>query len=374
MSVSPAEDRLSTLLGYLEADPNNAALLTDAAEAALDARDPATAAGLLERAASLTPLTPQQANLAGLAALQTSAYGRASEIFTGLLEAGVDDPGLRFNLAWARASLCEFETALADLDEDTARVLPQAAMLRVQLLHQFGNVDAAIDCARTYFVLHPDHEGLMAAISVVAIDAEDEGLAAEAAARAGDHPDALATRGTLALGDQRATEAEAIFERALERNAATPRAWIGLGLAKLLTGKQTEAPGDIDRGAEMFGDHLGSWVAAGWAHFLAGNWNTARARFETALALDPTFAESQGSLAVVDLLEGKIEDAQRRSDVALRLDRHSYSAALAKSLIAAGSGRPEEARRIFDLALLTPIDDSGRTIAQALAGMGLRSH
>ena len=373
MSASAAEDRLSMLLGYLETDPVNQELLTDAAEAAVDARDPETASGLIARAAQIGQLTPRQANLAGLAALQTKDFERASELFANLLADGVDDPGLRFNLAWARANRREFEGALSDLDDATARQLPQAAMLRVQLLHQLGDVDAAMGCARDYGELHPDHEGLMAAISVVAIDAEDEALAADAAARAGNHPDALATRGTLALGEQRAVEAEAIFASAIERNPETPRAWIGLGLAKLLTGKPEQAPADLDRGAEMFGDHLGSWIAAGWAHFLAGDRSTARARFETALALDPTFAESQGSLAVVDLLEGKVEEAERRSEIALRLDRHSYSAALARALLAAGSGRPEDARRIFDFALSTPIDDSGRTIAQALATMGLRS-
>ena len=373
MPVSVAEDRLSTLLGFLEADPTNQELLADAAEAAVDARDFETAAGLIERAAHLAPLTPRQTNLGGLAALQAKDFDRAADLFAELFASGVDDPGLRFNMAWARANRREFEAALADLDDTTARELPQAAMLRVQLFHQLGDVEAAIECAREYRDLHPDHEALMAAISVVAIDAEDEALAADAAARGGNHPDALATRGTLALGAQRATEAEAIFASALDRNSETPRAWIGLGLAKLLTGKPGEAPADIDRGAEMFGDHLGSWVAAGWAHFLAGDRAAARARFETALALDPTFAESQGSLAVVDLLEGKVDEAERRSEVALRLDRHSYSAALARALLAAGAGRPEEARRIFDVALSTPIDESGRTIAQALATMGLRS-
>lgn len=373
MTVSAAEDRLAMLLGFLESDPANHALLVDAAEAAIDARDAETATGLLDRAAAVAPATGREINLAGLAALLRKNFAAAAELFAELLATGADNPALRFNLAWARANEHAYEEALADLDDGAAQALPQAAMLRIQLLHQLGQVDAAIAVARDYLALHPDHQGLLAAVSVVAIDVEDEALAAATAGKAGDHPDALATRGTLALGEQRAEEAEAIFARALERNPGTARAWIGLGLAKLLTGKGAEAPADIDRGAEMFGNHLGSWVAAGWAHLLAGDAATARARFEAAVALDATFAESQGSLAVVDLLAGNTDEARRRSEIALRLDRRSYSAALVSSMLAASAGRPEDARRIVEIALKTPIDDSGRTVAQALATMGLKS-
>jgi hypothetical protein len=99
---------------------------------------------------------------------------------------------------------------------------------------------------------------------------------------------------------------------------------------------------------------------------------TARARFETALAIDPTFAECQGSLAVIDILDGKVAEGRERATVALRLDRGSFSGALAQVLLAAGDGNADRARQIFDTALTTPIDGSGRTIAQSLAKMAMR--
>jgi tetratricopeptide (TPR) repeat protein len=162
-----------------------------------------------------------------------------------------------------------------------------------------------------------------------------------------------------------------MFERALEQNPGVPRAWIGLGLARMMTGDNAAAPADLDRGAEMFGTHLGSWIAAGWGYFVNGDIPTARARFETALALDDSFAETHGSLAVLDVLAGDVEEAKHKSEIALRLDRQCYSAALARSLLAASSGDQETARRIFERAASTPIDASGRTIGQALARMGL---
>jgi len=366
-----ASSRLERLLPLLDSDPSNLILLADAAETALAEQRPEVAAELLDRYAGIEPLPPRECNMAGLAALQLKRFERAAELFGRLVEAGEEDPAVRFNLAWARAMNKDFDRALELLDDELARALPQAAMLQVQILHDRGEFEEAAGRAREYVDIHPAYAPLMAAVSVLALDVDDAELAAACAAKGGEHPDALATLGTLALGDERATEALDLFDRALERNQNVPRAWVGRGLAKLLTGSNPDAAADIDRGAEMFGDHLGSWIAAGWAHFVNRDMAAARARFETALRLDDTFAETHGSLAVLDLLEGNAEGAREKSEIALRLDRQCYSAALARSLLAAGAGDQATARRIYEVAVNTPIDGSGRTIGQALARLGM---
>ena len=372
--------RLQRLLPLLDADPANLALLSDAAETAMAEQKPEVAADLLERYAEIEPLPPHETNLAGLAALQSKRYDRAVEYFGRLVDSGESEPAVRFNLAWALAMNKEFDRALELADDDLARTLPQAAMLQVQLLHDRGEFEDAARRAREYVELHPSYAPLMATVSVLALDVDDEALAAACAAKGGDHPDALSTLGTLALGHERATEALELFDRALERSQQVPRAWVGRGLARLLTGATSEAAAvdlrlraaaDIDRGAEMFGDHLGSWIAAGWAHYVNKDMAAARARFETALELDPNFAETHGSLAVLDLMAGDLEGAREKSEIALRLDRQCYSAALARSLLAAGQGDQETARRIYEKAIDTPVDASGRTIAQALAKLGM---
>jgi len=370
--TSSQADRLASLLGFLDSDPGNLPLLADAAEAALDAGQPDTARALLDRYAAHAPLPPRERNLAGLAAMQAGRFDAAADAFRALIAEGAEAPGLRFNLAWSLAMGKDFAGALEVLDDASASALPQAAMLRVQLLHQAGDIAQAEAAARDYMALYPDDRGLMAAISVLAIDIEDEELAAKAAAIGGDHPDALTTQGTLALGHDNAVAARALFDQALARNPAAPRALIGRGLARMLSGETAAAPADLDRGAEIFATHLGSWIGAGWSHFVNGDRATARARFETALAIDDTFAETHGSLAVLDMLDGDSASAERRSAVALKLDRQCYSAALARTLLAAARNDPATAQRIFDRALHTPIDGSGRTIAAALAKMGMR--
>lgn len=370
-TVVRTDSPLGALLALLESDPGNPSLLSDCAEAALDERRPDLALELLDRRAAMGTPNAREVNMAGLAALQTRRFDAAVEAFRSMAAAGESDPGLHFNLAWALANLKDFSGALDVLDDADAEALPQAAALRVQLLHEVGAFGGAGEAARRYIAVHPDHEALMAAVSVLALDIEDETLAAECAAKAGNHPDALTTRGTLALGNEHATDALALFERSLASNDQSPRAWVGLGLARLMTGSPETAPAALDRGAALFGDHLGSWIAAGWSYVLNGDRATARARFETAMAIDPTFAETHGSLAVLDALDGNVAEAEKQSDVALRLDRRCYSAALAKSLLAASIGDTETAKRIFDLAANTPVDSHGRTIGHALARMGL---
>jgi tetratricopeptide (TPR) repeat protein len=265
-----------------------------------------------------------------------------------------------------------FDRALALLDEKAVRLLPQAAMLSVQILHEQGDFESAEVRAREVIELHPDHEGVLAAVSVLALDVDDIELARHCAAKAGGHPDALTTLGTLALGNEQAADALALFERALQRNPNSPRALVGLGLARLLTDDPTQAAQDIDRGAELFRDHLGSWIAAGWAHFVKGDLQASRKRFDAALEIDPTFAETHGSLAVLDILDGNPEAGRSRSERALRLDRNCYSAALARMLLASGKGDRVAARNIFDRAINIPVDAQGRTIAQVLARVAMK--
>src|SRR5205814_1001186 len=157
----------------------------------------------------------------------------------------------------------------------------------------------------------PDDEGLAAAVSVLALDIEDLDLARTCALKATNHPDAMTTLGTLALGESKLREAEQLFERALSTNGHLPRAWIGLGLARLVE-KDGRAAADIDRGAELFGDHIGSWIAAGWAYLIAGDLIAAQQRFERALSIDENFGETHGSLAVIDALEGRDVEASKR--------------------------------------------------------------
>jgi tetratricopeptide (TPR) repeat protein len=362
-------ERLERLLGFLEQDPANAALLRDAARTALDANQLERAKDLFGRLRDLGELTDADSNSWAIAAMRSGEPEKAAETFASLLEQQPDNPALKFNLAWSRALAGNPAAARAVLDDETVETLPQAAQLEVQLMHEAGEFDAAAERARGHLERFPDYGPLLAAVSVLALDVEDEALARACAEKAGGHPDALTTLGTLTLGDSRPLEARAMFERSLAISQGSPRAWVGLGLTDMLQGKNREAGEHIDRGAEMFGTHLGSWIAAGWAYLLAGDRETARQRFERAVEIDGNFAEAQGSLAVIELLGGETAAAERRVEVALRLDRNCFSAAFANVLMNAAKGDEATAQRIMDMVLRQPIGADGRTIADAIARM-----
>jgi Tfp pilus assembly protein PilF len=370
MQQTAQTDRLEKLLGFLEADPENTRLLLEAAEAALDVDNLATARTLLDRLGEGEAGNAAAMNLRAVVAMRSGDAATAAGLFGSLREDEPEDVNLAFNTAWAHALNKNTGAARDLLTPLVCETLPQAAMLDLQLTHDAGNLEEAEAKARAYLSRHGDYTPLLAAISVLALDIEDEKLARDCAAKAGAHPDALSTMGMLTLGDHDAEAAEALFEKALAINPGVPRAWIGLGLSKMAQGDHSAAAPLIEKGAGMFGTHLGSWIAAGWAHLLSGDEEAAREQFEKTLEVDPNFAESHGSIAVLDAISGDLKSAKRNSEIALRLDRQCFSAALAGALIAAAGQDGETARRILELAVNRPIGGDGPTIAEALAKMG----
>ncbi len=372
MATQGKGSRRERLNDFLAGDPDNLSLLADAASAAFDERAFDQAADLLDRHARLAPLTPALLNLKGLIALAQQRFAEAAEIFGAVRAAGVDDPALRFNLAWSKAMTGSYGDALALLDDAALAVSARAPALKIQMMHHLEMYDEALAQGAAMAERFPDNHALMGALATLALDAEKPELAQHYAARAGDNDEGQAALGVLALGAYDQPRALALFDAALARQPRNARAWVGRGLGLLAGGDAAGGAQAIDRGAELFGDHLGSWFASGWAHFVEGDNAGARASFERALALDDTFAESHGGLAVMDILDGRLDAARRGADIALRLDRKCFGGALAKSLLLERSGHAELAQKIRQIALTTPIGPGGQTILQAMAGFGIR--
>jgi len=365
--ASTPQDEFRSLMGFLESDPANAALLEDAANAAVQAGELETAKMLFERLHDVAPLNGERANAAGLAAMRSGYQAIAQTWFGLVLEDAPDDSGVRFNLAWSHALDGDFAAAADFLDAKVIAELPQAAMLDLQIAHHLGDFEAAGRKMDRYLEQFPDYAPLNAAASVLAMDIDRPDLAREAAIKAGDHPDALTTLAALSLGENNLSEAEEMLAKARAIRADQPRAEIGQGMLMLAKGDPEGATALLDRGAELFGDHLGSWVAAGWAHLMAGDRQPARKRFETACQIDGTFGEAQGSLAVIEFLDGNVDEARKMAKVATRLDPASFSAALTNVLIAQSDGKPELAERILSKAFKQPILPDGTNLLQALA-------
>jgi Tfp pilus assembly protein PilF len=371
-SKPPQTLRLERLLAFVSQDPHNLALLADAAGAAYDAQDFALAADLLEKYAAQKPLTATLDNLRGLVALAEGHFDEAISIFQQL-RLNEDSPALRFNIAWAKAKLSDYEAALALLDEETVAAAPRAPSLKIHVLHHLSRYDEALAAGAQLARRFPADEALMGALATLALDAEKAELARHYGERAGHNAEGRAAMGFLVLGEQDATTAKTLFDDAIRGQPTNPRAWVGMGLSLLANGETPAAAEAIDRGAELFNDHIGSWIASGWAHFVNGDRAKARSSFERAMAIDPNFSECHGGLAVLDVLDGDLAAAKKESQIALRLDPGSLGGALSASLLLEQSGQKQAARKIRDLAMQAPIGPGGKTLAQALSEFVRRS-
>lgn len=361
-----AQDQFQRLLTYLDSDPDNPALLADAVRAGLDAGETDRADALASHLRLVTPGGFEGEYLTGLVAMHRADFPAAAARFRTIL-ATRDDTATRFNLAWSLAMMGDKSETLSLLDSATVETIPSAAMLRVQILHEAQDLDAALAEGKAALTRFPDDRGLLAAMATLALDVEDIELARDCATRSGDHPEALAAIGVLDLQAGDLAAARAAFDHSLAGRDFNPRAWIGRGLAEMAEQNPAKAAADLDRGAQQFDDHIGSWIAAGWAWYLAGDLDAAEQRFERALAIDPNFAESHGSLAVIDIAKGDRHAARRKTATALRLDRQCFSAALAGALLT--SDDPARAAAIVEQAMTTPIDGGQFTIASYLAGL-----
>lgn len=360
--------RFERLQGYLAADPANLRLLAETAEAAFSAARPDEAARLVDQHAAIAPPPPSLINLLGLCALGEGRYDDAARIFSSLLADAPEDPGLRFNLAWARNRSGDHAGALEALGAEVAT--SQAAALKVRSLHHLQQLDEALALGDAWEG-RTDDPDLWSALASVALDNDDLERGARWAARGEATAEGQAALGMLALVKDEIAEARPYFERALAQRPDSARGLLGLGSVLLAENQPAQAAERFDKAGEIFGDHLGSWVAAGWAWFVAGDPARARERFERTLSIDDTFSEAHGGLALIDFQEGRTDKARRRAEIALRLDRQSLGGVLVQSLLLESAGNTDAARKIIERAMTTPLSPNGQTIAQVLASRAM---
>ncbi|HEY0959826.1 MAG TPA: tetratricopeptide repeat protein [Novosphingobium sp.] len=372
VSDSVSGDRLNRLLKFLAMDEANLALLADAADAAFTARQTGLAAELLDRYAALTSLPPELRNLAALIALAEERFDDAAGHLGHLRADGIDNPQVRFNLAWSLSMIGRHAEAADLLNDEAIAASPRGPTLKVQALHHLGDLDAALSEGRRLVERYDNDQALLGALAILAMDADDFAFARLCAERAADSPQGLAALGMLALDEGDANAAIPLFDRALARQKSNPRAQIGKGLALLTNGKPAAAAEFLEAGAAHFRNHLGSWIAAGWAYLVADDLERARAMFERTREIDETFSEGHGGLAVLAFMTGDLAEAEKRSEIALRLDRECLGGALAKIMLLEAQGETAKAARIRDIALKTPLGANGKTLLQGLTIMNAK--
>jgi tetratricopeptide (TPR) repeat protein len=267
-----------------------------------------------------------------------------------LLADGIDNPGVRINLAICRHILGDhLGTTEALMPLYTAGIHDfNIIRLLVSSLHHLGRMNEAMDIVKNNS--QAGNDGPTAGVfALLCLDAEDRQGAAHWAALAltanPDSVDGLITQATLSAAELDSKSAAPQFRRVLELAPTNGRAWVGLGMLAMLEQNFDESRDCLEKGLQELSEHLGTWLVLGWNHLLTGNLAEAKRILLHALELDRTFSETHGALAAIEALQGNRADAQRLISTALRLNSACLSAQYAQAVLDSGAGNSAAARQ-----------------------------
>lgn len=343
-------ERLTRLLGYLQDDPHNLALLRDAADQALQDDCLAQAGELVEAALALAPDDATSRYRKAVIAARRRDGPASLALTQQLLDEGQRHDAVLFQHAHAlilSGRHAEAEPVLEDL-LPRANALPGFDHFYVRALHGAGRLDDAIRVASGL----GDDLAARGMLSLLYADGDrlEEGraLAATVLATAPDNIDALLAAGTVALAMEEPDAALPCFERAAATHADNGRARMGIGLARLNKQDFDGARSAFEKTVRLIPSHLGSWNTLAWIQLLQKDHAGANATLQAAMRMDRNFGETHGTLAVLCAFEEKWTEAKHHADVALRLQPASFAGRYAQILLLEHQGKPERARQSLE--------------------------
>ena len=346
-SPSSYSNRLARLLGYLEQDPANIALLHDASDQALQEGSWEQARALVASTLALVPQDPVSRYRKAVLLTQDGDAAGSLALTQALLDEGHEVDAVLFQHARALILAGQHRDAEPILEGLLPRAdgLPEFDYHYIRALHGAGRLEDAIRVAAD---LGPDPvaQGML---SLLYTDAEklQEGadLAAAVLATQPDNIDALISAGTVSLAMEEAASALPYFERAVHTHADNGRAWMGIGLARMSTQDLPAARDAFQKAVNLLPTHLGSWNTLAWVDMLLQDYTAAEATLQTALRINHNFGETHGTIAVLRAFEERWAQSKHHADIAVRLQPESFAGRFAQSLLLGHEGRPEKARQ-----------------------------
>lgn len=355
-----SQDQYQRYLNFLESDPNNLHLISEAAELAQSLAKFEEATALCDKGLSLDPNAPRLHSIKALSLLSSGHIDEALKLFESLNQQEPGNPTIRYNLAYCLAlkqAPSESLALLSDALEHYA-ILPQMVHLQIRMLYDLEELEQAIDIAKKVLEINPADGKVHELLSSLYVDNNDFSSAeAHAALALQSNPNlALAhtSMGTAALSKQDDLLALQHFEQALALNQRNGRAWLGKAMTFMMQNKLQEAEQSFNAAIEYMPGHLGTYQALAWCYISQGNLQKAENTARKALDIDDTFSENHGTLAVLAIMQGQLALAQTEAQIAIRLDRESFSGNYARALIAQANGKTDEANQIIDAILDSP--------------------
>lgn len=373
--MTAANNQLTRYLEFLDSDPNNSELLARTIGLCLDAGLFDTAQDLLERALLLKPEEPKLHFYEAMLWMAAHDFVRADTILARLLAAGIDNPGVRYNLG-----LCQLHNHQPQLAFETLKVfaehapahVPHAKLILARAMHHLGDLTAAQQQVEQYLAEHTDSSEALGYLALLQLDGDADNEACHAAALTAlqydtDNAEALIVLGTLALEQFEIDAADSYFERVLKRNPNSGRAWMAKGVTALAAQQQDIAEPLLLKAVANMPAHLGTRVALGWSQIAQSKFIEAEQTFQAAIALNRTFGESHSGLAIVWIMQNRIDEATERTKLAKRLSPPgTISVQFAESLLAHIAGDAAKARDLALNIVNSPITPNSAPLRDAL--------
>lgn len=377
----PALQHLDRLEGYLRQDPDNASLLVDTFEAALQSGQLARAESHLRHAQTLGEAMQAWGVREAHWLLASHRWHDAAQCLQRLIE-GADVSAelkkvLTHDLAYVALRRGEFEAGVAQLAPHvealpaTEALDPSWQTLWLRLLHRLYRHEQALAWAGARWAANTLAPEAAGAASLIALDADDAPrslLWAEYALRHdGRQLEALVARATLALGQSNPVLSRGLLGQAMQHNPGDGRILSALGFTDLLEQRLDAAHDNFKKAVVSMPGHIGTWHGMGWTLLLLNDLPGARQAFETALALDRNFSESHGGLAIILAVQQQTAQAEQAIELALRLDRSSVSARYAQTILRGEARDMQAIRRLASRVLANRPNPLGGTMLDAVA-------
>jgi tetratricopeptide (TPR) repeat protein len=181
--------------------------------------------------------------------------------------------------------------------------------------------------------------------------ADAQRLATEVLAESANDTNANLVAGTGSIEAQEIEQACRHFERVIAREPDNPRAWLGVGLARLYEQRNEEAVTALRKALDLLPDSVGIAVTLGWALLASRDIRGAERVFRQAIEIDRGFGEAHGGLAAALALQLQIDEAQQCIRRAERLDPAGFGAAFARMVVFKAQGQHDAATDVLAQAL-----------------------
>ena len=357
-----AQARFMRLTQFLNQDPNNLNLRSQAIAAAFAAGAWNEAEGMLQAGLGQAPESAELHAHAGYLALHKQQYSDAQSHFGTAVANGLALPQIRYNLAFAQFQQGLYQEALASLNAVAAEdvMTHDMVLLLARCMHHLDQREAAIEVLQKLASDKPEAEGLLALL-LHELDRQEDAIAAANRALAinPNQLEALLARASTLAEQEHFLAARQDLEHATKMHPHCGRAWSGLAQLDFRDFSFDRAQQALEKAVEEMPNHIGTWHMLAWLCIMKGEVAQAKMAFQRSYEIDRNFGETHGGLAVIAALEEQPKLAEEYIKRAKRLNPNGFAAHYASMLLLEKQGKADEAKALFTRIMETSHPDLG---------------